>query len=200
MNLPPEQEAIRAKCFHPSGTFVEFPEADLETSIPERFEKIVKMQPDRDAVKIADRILTYEELNKAANRVARVILDRFSGENRPVVILSEQSLTAIILAFAIWKAGKIVIAIEPSFPAEQILATINDAQVEAVITTNDDHGAAASVAQRTMVPFVTFDSMATNAHDKDLNIRITMIRPPKFAIARDRPESRRESCAVIAGF
>jgi len=24
-NLPPEQEAIRAKCFHPSGTFVEFP-------------------------------------------------------------------------------------------------------------------------------------------------------------------------------
>lgn len=180
MNLPPEQEAIRAKCFHPSGTFVEFPEADLETSIPERFEKIVKMQPDRDAVKIADRILTYEELNKAANRVARVILDRFSGENRPVVILSEQSLTAIILAFAIWKAGKIVIAIEPSFPAEQILATINDAQVEAIITTNDDHGAAASVAQRTMVPFVTFGSMAINVHDEDLNIRITSDTPAEI--------------------
>ena len=40
--LPPEQEAIRAKCFHPSGTFVEFPIEDVETSIPARFEKIVQ--------------------------------------------------------------------------------------------------------------------------------------------------------------
>jgi hypothetical protein len=36
---PPEQQAIRDKCFHPSGTFVEFPMEDVETSIPARFEK-----------------------------------------------------------------------------------------------------------------------------------------------------------------
>ena len=41
-NLPPEQEAIRAKCFHPSGTFVEFSKEDVETSIPALFEKIVR--------------------------------------------------------------------------------------------------------------------------------------------------------------
>ena len=29
MNLPPEQESIRAKCFHPSGTFTEFPKEDI---------------------------------------------------------------------------------------------------------------------------------------------------------------------------
>ena len=44
--LPPEQEAIRAKCFHPSGTFVEFPIEDVETSIPTRFE-IVRLYPER---------------------------------------------------------------------------------------------------------------------------------------------------------
>jgi hypothetical protein len=32
---PLEQQAIRDKCFHPSGTFVEFPIEDVETSIPE---------------------------------------------------------------------------------------------------------------------------------------------------------------------
>ena len=32
--LSPEQEAIRAKCFHPSGTFVEFPKEEIEQSIP----------------------------------------------------------------------------------------------------------------------------------------------------------------------
>lgn len=42
-NLPPEQEAIRAKRVHPTGTFVEFPIEDVETSIPARFEKMVRL-------------------------------------------------------------------------------------------------------------------------------------------------------------
>jgi len=45
-HLPPEQQAIRDKCFHPSGTFVEFSIEDVEASIPERFEKIVRLYPD----------------------------------------------------------------------------------------------------------------------------------------------------------
>ena len=44
MKLPPEQQAIRDGCFHPSGTFVEFPIEDVETSIPARFEKIVRVR------------------------------------------------------------------------------------------------------------------------------------------------------------
>ena len=48
--LPPEQQAIRDKCFHPSGTFVEFPIEDVETSIPAGFEKIVRLYPERLAV------------------------------------------------------------------------------------------------------------------------------------------------------
>ena len=36
IQLPPDQQAIRDKCFHPSGTFVGFPMADVETSIPTR--------------------------------------------------------------------------------------------------------------------------------------------------------------------
>ena len=52
MNLPLEQEVIRAKCFHPSGTFVEFPIEDVEASIPARFEKIARQYPDRIAVKL----------------------------------------------------------------------------------------------------------------------------------------------------
>ena len=59
----PEQEAIRAKCFHPSGMFVEFPKEDIETSIPDRFEHIVRQYAHRSAVKTRDNSLTYDELN-----------------------------------------------------------------------------------------------------------------------------------------
>src|SRR5580765_6517085 len=82
--LPPEQEAIRAKCFHPTGTFVEFKQEEIEQSIPERFEKIVRRYPDRLAVKMGDCALTYCELNQAANRIARGILDRQGLRQEPV--------------------------------------------------------------------------------------------------------------------
>src|SRR6478672_3338485 len=61
--FPPEQQAIQDKCFHSSGSFDEFLREDVETSIPARFEKIVRLYPDRLAVKMGDRALTYDELN-----------------------------------------------------------------------------------------------------------------------------------------
>ncbi len=44
--LPPEQKAIRANCFHPTGTFVEFRREDVEQSIPHHLEQIVAKCPD----------------------------------------------------------------------------------------------------------------------------------------------------------
>jgi hypothetical protein len=51
LNLPPEQEAIRAKCFHPSGTFIDFTMEQVEQSIPSRFEQMVARHSDRIAVR-----------------------------------------------------------------------------------------------------------------------------------------------------
>jgi non-ribosomal peptide synthetase component F len=70
VSLPPEQEAIRAKCFHPSRSFVEFTADGIEQSIPGRFERIVAEHPQRPAVQTGSRILTYAELNATANGVA----------------------------------------------------------------------------------------------------------------------------------
>lgn len=68
--LPPEQKAIRAKCFHPTGRFVEFAEDEVEQSIPDRYEKIVVRHPHRIAVKGKIVAVTYDALNKLANRKA----------------------------------------------------------------------------------------------------------------------------------
>ena len=84
--LPPEQQVIRDKCFHPSGRFVEFPIEDVETSIPARFEKIVGMYPDRIAIKTRARQLTYDELNRRANRLAHELLARRGNVSEPVAL------------------------------------------------------------------------------------------------------------------
>jgi non-ribosomal peptide synthetase component F len=68
VNLLPEQEAIRAKCFHPTGTFVEFKKEEVEQSISDRFEQQVRKYAARIAVKTKADALTYAELNQAVNR------------------------------------------------------------------------------------------------------------------------------------
>ena len=50
-DLPPEQQAIRDRCFHPTGKFVEFEKDEIEQSIPDRFEEQVRKYPQRLAVK-----------------------------------------------------------------------------------------------------------------------------------------------------
>jgi len=45
-DLPADQQAIRAKCFHPTGMFVEFPKEEVEQSISDHFEKMVRQHGD----------------------------------------------------------------------------------------------------------------------------------------------------------
>src|SRR5262245_50219275 len=85
---PPGQQAIRAKCFHPTGTFEQFPKEEIEQSIPQRFEKIVQRYPNRIAVKMGDHEGTYDELNKAANRIAHAIIKERGDGSEPVLFCS----------------------------------------------------------------------------------------------------------------
>jgi non-ribosomal peptide synthetase component F len=86
-NLPPEQEAIRAKCFHPTGIYAEFKREEVEQSIPQRFEEMVRLHPQRLALKSRNYALTYEALNQAANRIAHAILSKEGKQDEPVALL-----------------------------------------------------------------------------------------------------------------
>jgi amino acid adenylation domain-containing protein len=140
--LPPEQQAIRAKCFHPTGTFVESKEEETNQSIPERFEKIVRLYPDRLAVKAGHRALTYEKLNGAANRVARVILEKRGRGSEPVALLFEHDIDVITAILGVLKAGKFYVALDPSYPLERLINTAHDSQAGLIVTNKRNVGVA----------------------------------------------------------
>jgi hypothetical protein len=71
--IPSEQSAIRAKCFHPTGTFIEFKKEEIEQSIPDRFEQIVAKYRNHLAIKTANKTLTYDELNHGASTTTSLI-------------------------------------------------------------------------------------------------------------------------------
>ena len=65
--IPSEQQALRARCVHPTGTFVPFPREDVEGSIPARFARQVRRWPDRVAVAAPRSRVTYAELDRELN-------------------------------------------------------------------------------------------------------------------------------------
>ncbi len=134
MNLPPQQEPIRAKCFHPSGTFVEFPKEDVETSIPERFEKLVRAHPDQLAIKTLADELTYNELNTAANRVAHTLIDLEGSEAKPVALLFEKGVQIIVAMLGVIKAGHFFVLLDPALPKEKIAAVLAKSQTSLVLS------------------------------------------------------------------
>jgi amino acid adenylation domain-containing protein len=138
VNLPPEQEAIRAKCFHPTGTFVEFPIEDVETSIPERFEKIVRMYPDRIAVEVDDERLTFEALNRAANRLANVILDSRDEDKTPIAVVLPRGVAQSVAILAVLKAGKTLLLLDPRSSADESAHFLADSQAKLIITSKDN--------------------------------------------------------------
>src|SRR5215208_537602 len=96
---------VRAKCFHPNGTFTEFPKDEIEQSIPQRFEKIVRQFPDRTAVESKRHGLTYQDLNEVANQTAHAVLSACGDENRSVAVLMEHDAPVVGALMGTLKAG-----------------------------------------------------------------------------------------------
>jgi amino acid adenylation domain-containing protein len=147
MNLPPDQQAIREKCYHPSDTFLEFPMIDVGTSIPERFEKIVTMFPERLAVEDGKRAFTYKQLNQAANCIARTILEQPEIENGPVALMFEHGAFIIAAILGILKTGRIYVPLDPALPDARRSEMLQDSQARLLLTDAKNFPHARQLAQ-----------------------------------------------------
>ena len=136
-NLPPEQEAIRAKCFHPTGRFVEFAKDEVEQSIPERFEKMVRLHPRRLALKSREYALTYEALNQAANRIAHAILSKEGKQDEPVALFLGRGAALTAAIFGVLKTGRIYVLLNSSFPPARISFILKNSRAGLLVTDSD---------------------------------------------------------------
>src|ERR1041384_723362 len=125
----------RMKVSVPAASFIEFPKEEIELSISERFERQAAKFPPRVAVKSADGELTYDDLNRAANRLARAILARRGPDEEPVALLFEQGPAAIVAIMGALKAGKIYVPLDPlHFPPAKLAAMLEDSGAALVVT------------------------------------------------------------------
>ncbi|MBM2805398.1 MAG: acyl-CoA synthetase [Deltaproteobacteria bacterium] len=146
MELPLEQQAIRGKCIHPSGRFVEFPKEDVELSMPARFEKIAARYGHRTAVKSGNQALTYQDLNQAANRLAHAIVAQRGKVQEPIALLMEHDIPLFVAIIGVLKAGKICLVLDPSFPKDRSAFLLQDSQASLLIADGENFSLAREFA------------------------------------------------------
>jgi len=169
--VPPWQQALRAKCVHPSGTFIEFDELEIQQSIPDRFEKIVEKFPDRCALKNGDYKLTYKQLNNAANQIAEKIVSFHGVVNNPVAILLEPGVQAITAILAVLKSGKTCVPLDADFPHERNRSILEDSHAALCLTNNRQLSEATALGEGDL-DIINLDDLESDSESPNLCLPI----------------------------
>ncbi len=177
-DLPSHQQAIRAKCVHPTGRFVDFEESATEQSIPARFAQQVARHRDRVAVKTGQRAWSYDELNRTANRVARAILARQGHGAEPIGLLFANGMHAIVAALGTLKAGKFYVPLDPTFPHARLAAILEDAGASLLLTNTHDRSLASRLTAGG-IGLLDVDTLDARTSEEDLS---TLASPADLAL------------------
>ncbi|MGB7603948.1 MAG: amino acid adenylation domain-containing protein, partial [Lutisporaceae bacterium] len=103
-------------------------------TIHELFEEQVEKTPDNTAVVFKGTHLTYDQLNKKANQLARLLIEKGVKRNSIVGIMIERSVEMMVGVMGILKAGAAYLPISPQYPDRRIEYLIKDSGLRLLIT------------------------------------------------------------------
>ncbi len=105
-----------------------------EYCVHQLFEAQVACTPDAVALVYEEESLTYDELNRRANRVAHHLQKLGIGPEGLVGICMERSVEMLVGLLGILKAGGAYVPLDPAYPAERLAFMIEDARVLLLLT------------------------------------------------------------------
>jgi amino acid adenylation domain-containing protein len=104
--------------------------------LPQYFEQACDQRPDSIAVVCGSSQLTYLQLDRRANRLAHLLLERGVEEGTSVGIFLERSLDMYVALLGVLKAGAAYVPLDPSFPADRLAFITQDARLRDLVTTS----------------------------------------------------------------
>ena len=102
--------------------------------IHERFEAQVARTPLAIAAVVDGAAITYDALNRKANRIAHRLSRLGAGPEVPVVICVERSLDMLAGVLGILKAGSAYAPLDPLYPRDRLSFVLSDTRAPVVVT------------------------------------------------------------------
>jgi natural product biosynthesis luciferase-like monooxygenase protein len=101
------------------------------------FEAQAERTPDAVAVVFRDQSLTYRDLDRRANVLARQLRTRNAGPGRLVGIFMRRSIDMVVAMLGTLKSGAAYVPLDPAFPSERLTWMLEDSQASIVVTQRD---------------------------------------------------------------
>ncbi|HEY0544285.1 MAG TPA: amino acid adenylation domain-containing protein [Pyrinomonadaceae bacterium] len=121
----------RQLLFELNDTAGEFPQ---DVCLHELFEAQAAMQPQAVACLFEDEQLTYDELNRRANRLAHQLIKLGIAPETRVAVLLERSLEMIVGVLGIVKAGGAYVPLDPAWPTERLAWILSSLNIGCLLT------------------------------------------------------------------
>ncbi len=105
--------------------------------VPELVAARAASAPDAPALMAGNEVVTYRELNDRANQLAHYLIALGVRSDYPdnlVGLCLDRSVTTVVCALAILKAGAAYLPLDPGYPSERLAFMLSDAQPRVLIT------------------------------------------------------------------
>jgi amino acid adenylation domain-containing protein/FkbM family methyltransferase len=100
----------------------------------ELLEEQARRTPEQVAVVAGEEMLTYEQLNARANKVARYLTNSGVRIESRVGVFVHRSIEMVVGLLGILKAGGAYVPLDRGYPSERLRVMVEDANVEVLLT------------------------------------------------------------------
>jgi amino acid adenylation domain-containing protein len=149
----------------------DFTDREIEKAIPARFEKQALNHANRFAVRTGGLEVTYDELNRRANRIARAVIGKCKQKVDRVALLFTHDAAALITMIGILKSGKVYVPIDLSNPFARINFILENAEVDLIATDSQTVEQVLSLADKS-IQVLNIDELDEGLPDDNLDIPI----------------------------
>ncbi|GAA0947376.1 amino acid adenylation domain-containing protein [Actinocorallia libanotica] len=106
-------------------------------SLARLVEEQARRRPHAVAARLGEESLTYGELEAAANRLARFLLEKGAGPGRFVALALPRSLALVVSVVAVGKTGAAHVPLDPAYPADRLRYMLDDCRPALHLTASE---------------------------------------------------------------
>jgi amino acid adenylation domain-containing protein len=107
---------------------------DGDRLLHQHFEAQAQLRPDAVALVFGERTMSYDALNRAANRLAHRLIALGVRPDDRVAVCAERSIETMVGLLAVLKSGATYMPVDPEYPAERKVFMARDGQPVAWLT------------------------------------------------------------------
>ncbi len=175
--LSPAQRQASPATLAPKAVF------PVQLLIHQRFEQVAAAQPHATALVLGECELSYQALNRRANRIARELLAQGVRPDDRVAILARRGVEMVCAVLAVLKAGAAYVPLDPAYPSERLGYLLADSTPVALLAQPDclDGLPEHAVPVVSLKDYVAADDLADVSLDYNLEAKALGLTPRHLA-------------------